>query len=293
MTAPALAPAASEPRKAARWLIWPDHTGTDSCSNWATRQGDRRRLLVLAFDRRGVDHHVSRGRKLGSARIVAAPIRAATMVVIPVRPGFFDLAAVRETVATARELNKPYGGVRFGESCAPRRTAKTPTPANHLGLGPTQGRSLRWGRDRPARQLYVRSRVCVRATHGRAAGQSAISLASATARIPSAHPGHRGRWQEPTQSPCTSAVSPRLLACPACARRSGTPEQSSAAAVFLPSSKARLVWNGAAWGTDTWLPNSAAMLPRVIRGERVKCWITVGGHNTGVTSGEATEGRWL
>jgi chromosome partitioning protein len=25
-----------------------------------------------------------------------------------VRPGFFDLAAVRETVATAREFNKPY-----------------------------------------------------------------------------------------------------------------------------------------------------------------------------------------
>jgi hypothetical protein len=33
------------------------------------------------------------------------------MVNIPVRPGFFDLAAVRETVATARELNKPYAVV--------------------------------------------------------------------------------------------------------------------------------------------------------------------------------------
>jgi chromosome partitioning protein len=36
---------------------------------------------------------------------------SATMVVIPVRPGFFDLAAVRETVATAREFNKPYAVV--------------------------------------------------------------------------------------------------------------------------------------------------------------------------------------
>jgi hypothetical protein len=27
------------------------------------------------------------------------------------RPGFFDLAAVRETVSTARELNKPYAVV--------------------------------------------------------------------------------------------------------------------------------------------------------------------------------------
>jgi chromosome partitioning protein len=43
--------------------------------------------------------------------VVQEAIRAATMVVIPVRPGFFDLAAVRETVATARDLNKPYAVV--------------------------------------------------------------------------------------------------------------------------------------------------------------------------------------
>jgi len=38
-------------------------------------------------------------------------IRAATMVLIPARPGFFDLNAVRETVAAARECNKPYAVV--------------------------------------------------------------------------------------------------------------------------------------------------------------------------------------
>lgn len=43
--------------------------------------------------------------------VVQEAIRAATMVVIPVRPGFFDLAAVRETVSTAREFNKPYAVV--------------------------------------------------------------------------------------------------------------------------------------------------------------------------------------
>jgi chromosome partitioning protein len=43
--------------------------------------------------------------------VVQEAIRAATLVLIPVRPGFFDLAAVRETVATARELNKPYAVV--------------------------------------------------------------------------------------------------------------------------------------------------------------------------------------
>lgn len=38
-------------------------------------------------------------------------IRAATLVVIPARPGFLDLNAVRETVATARDRNKPYAVV--------------------------------------------------------------------------------------------------------------------------------------------------------------------------------------
>ncbi|MFL6798218.1 MAG: AAA family ATPase [Xanthobacteraceae bacterium] len=40
--------------------------------------------------------------------VVQEAIRAATLVVIPARPGFFDLNAVRETVATARERMKPY-----------------------------------------------------------------------------------------------------------------------------------------------------------------------------------------
>jgi chromosome partitioning protein len=43
--------------------------------------------------------------------VVQEAIRAATLVIIPARPGFFDLAAVRETVATARERNKPYAVV--------------------------------------------------------------------------------------------------------------------------------------------------------------------------------------
>ncbi len=38
-------------------------------------------------------------------------IRAATLVAVPARPGFFDLNAVRETVAAARERNKPYAVV--------------------------------------------------------------------------------------------------------------------------------------------------------------------------------------
>ena len=43
--------------------------------------------------------------------VVQEAIRAATLVLIPARPGFFDLDAVRETVKTARERNKPYAVV--------------------------------------------------------------------------------------------------------------------------------------------------------------------------------------
>jgi chromosome partitioning protein len=43
--------------------------------------------------------------------VVAEAIRAATLVVIPARPGLFDIAAVRDTVATARARNKPYAVV--------------------------------------------------------------------------------------------------------------------------------------------------------------------------------------
>ena len=43
--------------------------------------------------------------------VVQEAIRVATLVLIPARPGFFDLAAVRETVKTARARNKPYAVV--------------------------------------------------------------------------------------------------------------------------------------------------------------------------------------
>jgi chromosome partitioning protein len=43
--------------------------------------------------------------------VVQEAIRAATLVLIPARPGFLDLDAVRETVKTAGERNKPYAVV--------------------------------------------------------------------------------------------------------------------------------------------------------------------------------------
>jgi chromosome partitioning protein len=46
--------------------------------------------------------------------VVQEAIRAATLVVIPARPGFFDIAAVQETVRIARKHDKPYAVVING-----------------------------------------------------------------------------------------------------------------------------------------------------------------------------------
>ena len=43
--------------------------------------------------------------------VVQEAIRVATLTLIPARPGFFDLAAVRETVKVARERDCPYAVV--------------------------------------------------------------------------------------------------------------------------------------------------------------------------------------
>ena len=60
--------------------------------------------------------------------IVQAAIRSATLVVVPARPGFLDLAAVRETVKTASDCKKPYAVVL--NACPVKRGAKeVPTVA--------------------------------------------------------------------------------------------------------------------------------------------------------------------
>ena len=57
--------------------------------------------------------------------IVNDAIRAATLVVIPARPSVFDLDAVKETIAYARERRKPYAVVLNGAP-AKRDGAESP-----------------------------------------------------------------------------------------------------------------------------------------------------------------------
>ena len=69
-------------------------------------------------------------------------IRVATMVVIPARPGFRELAAVRETVNLASARNKPYAVVLQRRAAEARRQggadgpgiARLPRQVRHSGL---------------------------------------------------------------------------------------------------------------------------------------------------------------
>ena len=78
--------------------------------------------LPLATAERGIEREVALASVAGYEWVfidtaptmwvvVQEAIRAATLVVIPARPGFLDLAAVRETVKAARERKKPYAVV--------------------------------------------------------------------------------------------------------------------------------------------------------------------------------------
>jgi chromosome partitioning protein len=61
--------------------------------------------------------------------VVQEAVRAATLVLIPARPGFLDLSAVRETVKCARERDKPYAVVL--NACPVKRGQKeAPAVAN-------------------------------------------------------------------------------------------------------------------------------------------------------------------
>jgi chromosome partitioning protein len=91
-----------------------------SLALWHSRRPDGQPALESAA--RGVDRAVAQAVVEGYGWVfidtsptmwvvVQEAIRAATLVLIPARPGFFDLAAVHETVAVARKHGKPYAVV--------------------------------------------------------------------------------------------------------------------------------------------------------------------------------------
>lgn len=80
------------------------------------------RAMVYATAERGLDRALALAQVAGVDWVfidtsptmwvvVQEAIRAATLVLVPARPGFMDLDAVRDTVKVARERSKPYAVV--------------------------------------------------------------------------------------------------------------------------------------------------------------------------------------
>jgi chromosome partitioning protein len=70
--------------------------------------------------------------------VVQEAIRAATLVLVPARPGFFDLDSVRETIAAARERTKPFAVV-LNAAPAKREDKQAPVLAQSRAFLDRQG----------------------------------------------------------------------------------------------------------------------------------------------------------
>ena len=94
--------------------------------------------LPLKIVKRGIAHIVKKARRRNdvewifidtppnnSASVIEA-IEAATLVIIPCRPGLFDIDAVQETIAFARQARTPYAVVF---NAAPPRRQEIESPA--------------------------------------------------------------------------------------------------------------------------------------------------------------------
>lgn len=123
--------------KASRRCLLIDADPQGSLTLWhGLRQGGE---PLLRSASRGVDNLIKAAKGAGiewvfidtppqACGIVNDAIRAATLVVIPARPSVFDLDAVKETIAYARERRKPYAVVLNGAP-ARRESAESPVCA--------------------------------------------------------------------------------------------------------------------------------------------------------------------
>jgi len=120
--------------KASRRCLLIDADPQGSLTLWHSLRKSGEPLLRNAT--RGVDSLVKAARQAGlewvfidtppqASGIVNDAINAATLVVIPARPSVFDVDAVKETIAYARERRKPYAIVLNG---APPRRGNSESP---------------------------------------------------------------------------------------------------------------------------------------------------------------------
>ena len=108
--------------------------------------------------------------------VVQEAIRAATLVVVPARPGFFDLNAVLETVKTARALNKPYAVV-LNAAPAKRDDKEAPVVASARAFLDAHAIPIWWG------QVSQRAGYSLTLAAGASASELATDNAAAAAEI--------------------------------------------------------------------------------------------------------------
>jgi chromosome partitioning protein len=108
--------------------------------------------------------------------VVQEAIRAATLVVVPARPGFFDLNAVLETVKTARALDKPYAVV-LNAAAAKRDDKEAPVVAAARAFLDAHAIPIWWG------QVSQRAGYSLTLAAGASASELAADNAAAAAEI--------------------------------------------------------------------------------------------------------------
>jgi chromosome partitioning protein len=105
--------------------------------------------------------------------VVQEAVRAATLVLIPARPGFLDLSAVRETVKCARERDKPYAVVL--NACPVKRGQKEAPAVVHARAWLEKSKIPVW-----SGQISQRTGFMLSLSHGVGAGEDdARSLGAA------------------------------------------------------------------------------------------------------------------
>jgi chromosome partitioning protein len=91
--------------------LWHDIRGAE---NPALKRGSRNMAETLKAAQKEGYEWAFIDTPPNKSAAVAEAIRLATLVVIPARPGLFDLDAVHDTIALCRELRKPYAVVING-----------------------------------------------------------------------------------------------------------------------------------------------------------------------------------
>lgn len=125
---------AAHVHKSSRPCLLIDVDPQGSLTLWHKLRGTGEPPLKTAV--RGIDSIVRQAKQDGAewvfidtppnmSGVVTEAIRAATLVVIPARPTVFDLAAIKETIAFARQLRKPYAVV-FNAAPARREEVESP-----------------------------------------------------------------------------------------------------------------------------------------------------------------------